>query len=532
MEGKLYPLNFLPGIKQDGTNFASRNWLDGQWMRFQRGLPRKIGGYKNIDIFANPLNEPDFRGLFMVNDSPNFNLYFGTQSNVKYFPIDINGNSIGPLVDRTPNGFEVDVFNDWNFDSMFSTVDDGSVIVAHAAPNLESLDSPHETPVYYGNLYGIDSQDPLIPAVQPNSTPDAPTLNPGQTIITSGGICVFHPFLFIFGNDGYVQWTYPNTVNRIQSNQRVTSKKIVVGFPTRGGNSSPAGLLWSLDSLIRVTFSPGISGSSFTFDTVDGSCSIMSANCVAEFNGLFIWPGVDNFLIYNGTVNTVPNQMNLDFFYDNLNFSQRSKVWAAKITEYNEIWWFFPTGNNVECNHAVIYNYLENSWYDTEIVEYDNGVISGYRTCGTFNPMFGSPVWASATIDPIGNKIWEQEIGNDIDIAGNLSPIPCQISTGDIAWCAVGPNGQFMGVDRQVDIQRFEPDFKLGNGVFNTIQIITRNYAQDIPITSDPFGFNSTTKKIDLNIQGREMRILIKQIGGDLQFGQNLVLLRTGDGRQ
>lgn len=534
-EGKLYPFNFLAGIKKDGTNFSSRHWQDGAWMRFQRGLPRKIGGYRNIDTVAG-LDEPDFRGLYIVNDSPDFDLYFGTRSHIKYFKMNIDGDPVSPLIDRTPIGFADNVNNDWNFDTMFSTLDDGSILVAHAAPNLAALDSTVETPVYYGDLYGLFANDPLIAAVEPASTPEAPTLNPGQPIVTSGGICVLHPILFIFGNDGFVRWTYPNDPTRINGEQRVTSQKIIAGFATRGGNSSPAGLLWSLDALIRVTFTPGvgIGDIDFTFDTVDSNCSIMSANCIAEFNGIFIWPGVDNFLLYNGTVNTVPNQMNLDYFYEQLNFAQRSKVWAAKVTEFNEIWWFFPTDDNVECNHAVIYNYLENSWYDTEIVEYDGGIVTGFRTCGTFNPMFGSPVWASADIDPLGNKLWEQEIGADIDVAGDLSPIPWQIFTGDLSWCALAPTGQFLGLDRQVDIQRFEPDFRMTDVTDTQLDIFTRNYAQSDPVAYGPYRFDKTTTKIDLNVQGREMRLKFSSIalGSDPQFGQNLVLLRTGDGRQ
>lgn len=598
MEGKLYPLNFLPGIKRDGTSFASRYWQNGKWMRFQRGLPRKIGGYKNIN--TNPgLDESDFRGLFIVNNSPNFNLYFGTRSSVKYFTIDIQGNSnqltymtgtitqaanaitgagtlftaamnggtlvpavgapeiftylspttgtgsvsqaIAPgtaftlfysnLVDRTPLGFDDNANNDWNFDSMFSTVDDGAILVAHAAPNLASLDSALDTPVYYGPLLGPGSEARLIPAIASASS----EVDPGEPILTSGGICVLHPFLFIFGNDGHVRWTAPNDPTNIAAEQRVTSEKIIAGFATRGGNSSPAGLLWSLNTLIRVTFSPSVAGSDFTFDTVDSNCSILSANCIADFNGIFVWPGVDNFLLYNGSVNTIPNTMNLDFFYDNLNFEHRAKVWAIKITEYNEIWWFFPKGNSAECNHAVVYNYLENLWFDTPIVETLNGVeVEGFRTCGTFSPMFGSAVFASSSSDPLGNKIWEQEEGVDINIAGALSAIPCQIQSGDISWCAVAPTGQFAGIDRQVDIQRFEPDFIMGADTDNTLTIVTKKYAQSPEVFSSAYPFSSDTTKIDLNIQGREMSLLFAstEVGGDMQFGQNLVLLRTGDGRQ
>ena len=37
-----------PGIKRDGTVLEGQNYIDGQWCRFQRGRPRKIGGYQAV----------------------------------------------------------------------------------------------------------------------------------------------------------------------------------------------------------------------------------------------------------------------------------------------------------------------------------------------------------------------------------------------------------------------------------------------------------------------------------------------------
>ena len=44
-----------PGIKRDGTKFEGDQYVDGQWVRFQRGLPRKIGGYRSINKFLRGL---------------------------------------------------------------------------------------------------------------------------------------------------------------------------------------------------------------------------------------------------------------------------------------------------------------------------------------------------------------------------------------------------------------------------------------------------------------------------------------------
>jgi len=51
MAEKIVQIKSLPGIKRDGTKFEGDQYVDGQWVRFQRGLPRKIGGYRAISKY-------------------------------------------------------------------------------------------------------------------------------------------------------------------------------------------------------------------------------------------------------------------------------------------------------------------------------------------------------------------------------------------------------------------------------------------------------------------------------------------------
>lgn len=39
-------LKSSPGIKRDGTKFEGDHYTDGQWVRWQRNLPRKMGAIK------------------------------------------------------------------------------------------------------------------------------------------------------------------------------------------------------------------------------------------------------------------------------------------------------------------------------------------------------------------------------------------------------------------------------------------------------------------------------------------------------
>jgi hypothetical protein len=69
--------------------------------------------------------------------------------------------------------------------------------------------------------------------------------------------------------------------------------------------------------------------------------------------------------MYNGVVKEVPNPLNQNWFFDNLNYAQRQKVFAFKVPRWGEIWWCFPYGDATECSHAVIFNVREQTWYDT-----------------------------------------------------------------------------------------------------------------------------------------------------------------------
>ena len=518
-EGRSYILRVNPGIQRDGTTFASRSWIDGQWCRFQRGLPRKIGGYESI--VTDLANIP--RGIILVNNSPNFNMFVGDQASLTYWTIDENGNVLsGPNVGVTPVPFPANPNYLWTFDTMFYTINSSNVLIAHPGANLSAIDSTINTPVYYGNpLVNV----PFIPAVQPNTSPtdpNFPTLNPNQPIVTSGGVVVLHPVLLIFGNDGFVQWTYPNSPNRILNNARVTGTKIVAGLPTRGGNSSPAGLLWSLDSLIRVT-QTGTDEIDFTFDTVTSQSSILSSSSVIQYDSEYYWIGGDRFLGYNGTVFEVPNNMNLNYFFNNLNFSQSQKIWSTKVTQYGEIWHFYPSNlfpNSNECNAVLIHNLRENTWYDSQI----------NRSCGIFDETFAQPIWCDNV--PGSSDIWLQESGVD-QVAGEVvTAIPFLCQTGNMAYCAVAPDGNTPGLDRWIDLYRLEPDaIQSGN---MTLVVSGKRYARSTVQTSDPYTFGSDQEKIDLREQRREMTLIFQNamVGGDFQMGQMLMVMRVGDARQ
>lgn len=417
-----------PGIKRDGTKFEGDNYVDGWWVRFQRGLPRKMGGYRAINKYLQGVA----RTLYDYTRSQLTYVHAGSAGAVERFYID-GGNNTSVIADRTPSSLVADARNLWQFDS-----DHGSsgslLLVAQVAPNLNCLCNNEGGQLFTGDLFDTSALTEL--------TEGGGNLPTGYS--ATGGIVSLHPYTFFFGDAGYVAWSKPGDptdyVSAGSGNANITSQKIVRGIALRGGpGNAPSGLLWSADSLLRVSFVGG--DPIFQFDTISTQSSILSAQSVIEYDGIFYWIGTDRFLSFNGVVREVENNLNQNFFFDNLNYQYRQKVFATKVPRYGEIWWCFPKGSSTEPNHAIIYNVRENTWYDTPLPE-------GGRSAGTFATVFRKPLMAG--VEPQNYMAFSVEIddggtgytaGDVLTVEGGQFSIPVELTVTSVT------DGVIDGVD-------------------------------------------------------------------------------------
>jgi hypothetical protein len=105
-------------------------------------------------------------------------------------------------------------------------------------------------------------------------------------------------------------------------------------------------------------------------------------------------------------VKEIPNPMNQNWFFDNLNYVQRQKVYATKVPRFGEIWWFYPRGNSEECNDCIIYNIRENTWYDA------GQALGARRSAGYFSQVFRFPV----------NSGWEPNYTGAVNLISISNP--------------------------------------------------------------------------------------------------------------
>ena len=583
----------IAGIKRDGTQFEGDYYVDGQWCRFQRKLPRKMGGFRQLSNNISGLA----RGVFTQTDNNNVFMHIGSANLLERLTVSVPSGIASAVTDRTPAGFATSDFNLWQMDAIYDSVTTNSALIAHAALNLNDISSSLTAPIYAGPMTGTAALVALG----------------GTSPSVSGGIVALHPYLVAYGSDGYVAWSSPSDITDWSTASGggeafVTAQKIVFGASARGGaTNSPSAILWSLDSVLRMSYT-GVVNVVFSFDTISDESSILSSQCVIEYDGIYYWAGVDRFLMYNGVVREVPNDLNLNWFFDNLNFEQRQKVFAMKIPRWGEIWWCFPYGDATECTHAVIFNVREQTWYDTilpnvgrssgqyprvyqyplmtgvttinSILGYGSLVGGSLYTNGTY---YGVPLinttsisgsGATANITVAGNTVttvvivqggsgytigdvlevsaselggggsgfnitvtslsgyslWRHEDGYD-EVAGQvINPVTSYFETSDISLPAAAE-----GQNKSLRITMIEPDFVQKGEM--TVQVTGRANARS-PTAAGlnmayPFQANQPDQQVVfLKDLRREMRFKFQSntVGGDYQMGQCIAHIEPADG--
>jgi hypothetical protein len=535
MAEKIVQIRSGPGIKRDGTKFEGDSYVDGQWVRWQRGLPRKMGGYRSISKYLREVS----RALHEYTQDSLTYVHSGSANFVERFYIDGSFNT-SVITNRTPAALDQNDGNMWQFDVDTAAGLGGAQLVAQVAPNLGCICNSEGGQLFYGDLFATDALQEVT---------NLPT---GYSL--TGGVVALHPYTFGFGDNGYVMWSVPGNPTDFtgagSGAANITGQKLVRAMPLRGGpGNAPSGLFWSADSLLRASFVGG--DAVFQFDTISTQSSILGSNTVIEYDGIFYWIGTDRFLSFNGVVREIPNDMNQNYFFDGLNEQYRQKVFAVKVPRYGEIWWCYPRGDATEPSHAVIYNVRENTWYDCELP-------NGGRSAGIFTSVFPKPLMTGIVptvsaeeirvteandtrITEGGDvrvtqdseieqyKLWVHEVGTDEIDGIDIQPVFSFFETADLSMPVMSQE------NRALQVLMIEPDFVQSGDM--TVQVVGRANARAPEVYSEEHLIVETPQTpqeqvVYFKTQRRELRFRFASnvIGGDYQMGLVLAHLQPGDG--
>jgi hypothetical protein len=169
------------------------------------------------------------------------------------------------------------------------------------------------------------------------------------------GSSVIDPMLIRWSaQDDPYNWT-PNATNQAGSVKLSHGSEIVTTVQTRQE------VVIFTDSAV---YSMQYLGPPFVFQMqlLGDNISIISSNAAVLASGVIYWMGVDKFYAYDGRVQTLNCDLRR-FVFQDINQTQAAQVFCGTNEGFNEVWWFYCSGNSVQVDRYVVFNYLENAWY-------------------------------------------------------------------------------------------------------------------------------------------------------------------------
>jgi len=228
----------------------------------------------------------------------------------------------------------------------------------------------------------------------------------------------------------------------------------------------------------------------YSFLRVGTGCGALGPHCADVQSGMVFWAGLNNFFMLGSNgIQILPCTV-WDFFFQQLDTANQSKVRCASNSLFNELTWFFPViGGNGE-NQAYVKVHIEGQEF-----QWDYGYLDG--TAWVDLTAVGPPIRAAQN-----GFLYQHEIS--ADAAG--TPINAAVETG---YFTIGDGSQFAFVDWIL------PDAKWGN--FNAAQSATlvftffvSDYAGGPERIYGPFGVTDTVPYINCRMRGRFWRCRIE----------------------
>lgn len=262
-------------------------------------------------------------------------------------------------------------------------------------------------------------------------------------------------------------------------------------------------LVWTDVSLHSLQFI----GEPSTFGIVQiaSGVSIVGPNAAVAVNDQVFWMGENKFYVYDGRTTQIPCTVR-DHVFDNINKDQYELVTAALNSQFNEIWWFYPSEDSLENDRYVVFNYLENVWYF--------GTMG--RTAWIDAEIRDYPIAASAD-GYLYNHEFGQNDGSQSPpgaISAYIESSPISIDTGDkfVMMNRMLPDVTFNGsVASQPTVTFTLTSYE--NPGSATLESVSGNVQKQLSATVEQF-----TDELFLRLRGRAFSVKISSDQTDIQW--------------
>ena len=468
----LIPISIPPGVYRSGTELQSTGrWYDVNLVRWTEGAMEPIGGWE-----VRPISALTGKARSLITWKTNGNvrlmaagtsskLYAVTQSNV--------------LVDITPTGFTA------GSDNASTGAGYGISTYGRGFYGTPRPDSGSVTPATTWSLdtwgeylVGCSTSDGKLYEWQLDfTTPTKAAVIANAPINCIGLLVTADRSLFALGASGDARtvawsdledntvWT-PSSTNLAGSIQLQTSGRIITGKRVRGQNL----ILTDIDAhTLTYVGQPFV----YQAEIAGRACGAASANCVAVLDNMAVWMGQKGFHVYDGYVKPLPCEV-YDYVFNNININQLSKVYAVNNSQYNEVWWFYPSAGSNENDSYVSWDYVENHWTIGSLA----------RTAGTDRSVFRNPIMIGTD-----NYIYDHEVGLNY--------------SGALPYAESGPFQIGQG-DQVLYINEMIPDERNQGSVSATFK--TRYYPTSEETTYGPY---SLTQPTSVRFNGRQIKMRV-----------------------
>lgn len=476
-------LAILPGISSDDTTFASEGrWSDGNNMRPWRGSMQTIGGWS----YAIDAMDGVCRSVLPWTDtSGNGNIAFGTNTKL-YVYYD------GTLSDITPSsGFTAGAedgaggpgYGAGNYDEG----DYGEPSVSNYFPATWSLANWGESLMAcprYQTLF-LWENVPATPAAAVANAPDNIVymmVTPERQVLALG--CNeevsgdFNP-MCIRGSDvrDYTNWTTSSASSAFEFILS-GSGRIVAG---RQVGSYVA--VWT-DNALYIGEFVGLDNQIYRFDKVADHCGLAGPNAAQVLGQTAYWVTPD-YQFYAWTPGGQPVLLDCPIrneFRDNIAQAQYDKIAATSVSQYGEVWWFYPDARDgLECSRYVALSTLNNAWF--------KGTMA--RSAG----MDAGPMEYPIFVTPEGAAYWHEN--------GNSA------NGGALDWSLTSADMYVEEAGRSVLILGCWPDFEAQQGAAS-LALTLRAWPQTTTTYSKgPYALTVNKQKYDFRAQGRIVNLTL-----------------------
>lgn len=502
-------LDFKPGINKELTSYAGEGgWYDSDKIRFRSGRPEKIGGWVKYngatttgDIDGVPIGMLAWRqnnALINVAIATNEKVYI--EQGGTYYDITPSGLAAGSTDGFYGLGWGA---SSWG-SSTWGTARSSSNVALH--PRTWSLALWGEDLVMChreGGVYVWDASAGTSTAATavsgaPSTVDHLIVTNPDRHLVLFGAsLTGSQNKLEITWSDqeDYTTWTASAT--NTAGSQILSRGSEIIGVASSEGQN----FIWTDTDLHSMQFiGPPYT---FGFQQIGTNCGLIGPNAQTIYNNVAFWMGNGNFYTFQGGVQVVPCTV-LHHVFDNINLTQRNKVFCALNSEFHEVTWFYCSSDSDDIDKYVTLNVTERVWY----------IGTMDRTTWIDRGIIENPIASNKSA-----QIYLHESGVDDDTTAMNAYL--ESSDFDIA------EG-----DQLMFVRQIVPDF---DNLVGTVDLTfkTRYYSQSSQVTETAHTVTSSTEQIPTRMRGRQMAV---RIGSDAKsdnwrYGSSRINART-DGRR